>query len=106
AVSQQKPATPTQPHNTAASESPDPAPKRSTDSTAVPNHPSPSSDNNAPPMHRAREQRRQQAQPRPEPPATTIAHIDHTFALLMIMFAAIAIAGPALHLVERRPRRQ
>jgi len=106
-VSQQKPATPTQPHNTAASESPDPAPKRSTDSSiAVPNHPAPSADNNAPPMHRARDQRRQQAQSRPEPPAPTIAHIDHTFALLMIMFAALAIAGPALHFVERRRRRE
>ena len=42
----------------------------------------------------------------PEPPAPAIAHIDHTFALLMIMFAALAIAGPALHFVERRRRRE
>src|SRR4029079_18592397 len=48
-VSQQEPATPTQPHNTAASESPGPTPKRSTDSSiVVPNHPAPSADNNAP----------------------------------------------------------
>ena len=73
--------------------------------SAVPNRPAPSADSNA--THRAREQqRRQQAQARPEPPAPAIAHIDHTFALLMIMFAALAIAGPALHFVERRRRRE
>jgi hypothetical protein len=74
---------------------------------AVPSRPAPSADSNATSAHRAREQqRRQQAQARPEPPAPAIAHIDHTFALLMIMFAALAIAGPALHFVERRRRRE
>jgi hypothetical protein len=80
-------------------------PERVTDSrVAVPNRPAPGADSNATRTHRAREQREQQA--RPEPPAPAIAHIDHTFALLMIMFAALAIAGPALHFVERRRRRE
>ena len=67
--------------------------------------PTPVADTNPTP-HRAREPRRQQAQARPEPPIPAIARVDHTFALLMIMLAALAIAGPALHFVERRRRRE
>jgi hypothetical protein len=64
-------------------------------------------DSNATPADRAREpQRRQTAQARTEPPAPAIALLDHTFSLLMIMFVALAIAGPALHFVERRRRRE
>lgn len=74
--------------------------------TAVPNRPAPSADSNATSAHRAREQRRPPAQARPEPPAPAITQIDHTFALLMIMFTALAIAGPALHFAERRRRRE
>jgi hypothetical protein len=75
--------------------------------TAVPNRPAPSTDSNATSAHRAREQQhRQPAQARLQPPTPPIAHIDHTFALLMIMFAALAIAGPALHFVDRRRRRE
>ena len=75
--------------------------------TAVPNRPAPSTDSKVTSAHRTREQQhRRSAQGRPEPLAPAIAHIDHTFALLMIMFAALAIAGPALHFVERRRRRK
>lgn len=74
---------------------------------AVPNRPYPNADSNATSTRRAKEaQRRQQIQLRPEPLVPAFAPIDHTFALLMIMFAAIAIAGPALHFVERRRRRE
>jgi hypothetical protein len=84
------------------------APERVIDPpTAVPNRPASSADSNATSAHRAREQQhRQPAQARPAPPAPAIAHIDHTFALLMIMFAALAIAGPALHFVDGRRRRE
>ena len=37
---------------------------------------------------------------------SAISHVDHTFALLMVLFGAIAIAGPALHFVERRRQRE
>lgn len=74
---------------------------------AVPNSPAPSADGNTTSTRRAREQqRRQQAQARPEPPAPAIARVDHTFALLMTLLAALAIAGPALHIVGRRRRRE
>jgi hypothetical protein len=107
-VPQQKPATPTQPHGTvSAAASGNTAPDRLIDPPViVPNHPAPSADRNATSVHRAREQRRQQAQAHPEPPVPAIARVDHTFALLMIMFAALAIAGPALHFVDRRRRRE
>jgi hypothetical protein len=74
--------------------------------TAIPNRPAPSADSNATSAHRAGDQRRPPAQARPEPPAPVITQIDHTFALLMIMFMALAIAGPALHFAERRRRRE
>jgi hypothetical protein len=32
--------------------------------------------------------------------------VDHTFALLMIMFAVLAVAGPILHYAERRRKRE
>jgi len=88
------------------------APARSIESTSVPvavsNRPAPDPDGNSVPTPRSRElQRRQQAQARPEPPAPPIVvKVDHTFALLMIMFVALTIAGPALHFVERRRRRE
>lgn len=106
---EQKPVTPTQPRGTApAAASSSTAPDRLIDPPiTVPNRPAPSADSNATSVHRAREQqRRQQAQARAEPPVPAIAHVDHTFALLMIMFAALTIAGPALHFVERRRRRE
>jgi len=79
------------------------AEKKSDPPIAVPNRPTPSAETSA---HRAKEQqRRQQAQARPEPPAPVLAQVDHTFALLMIVFAALVIAGPALHFFERRRRR-
>jgi hypothetical protein len=91
----------------AAAASGNAAPERVIDPpTAVPNRPASSADSNATSAHRAREQHRQPAQARPAPPASAIAHIDHTFALLMIMFAALAIAGPALHFVDGRRRRE
>ena len=84
------------------------APERLIDPpAAVPNRPAPSTDSNATSTHRTREQQhRQPAQARLESPAPAIAHIDHTFALVMIVLAALAIAGPALHFVERRRRRE
>ena len=92
--------------DSAAAASGNAAPERGIDPpTAVPNGPASSADSNATSAHRAREQQhRQPAQARP--PAPAIAHIDHTFALLMIMFAALAIAGPALHFVDGRRRRE
>jgi hypothetical protein len=108
-VTQQKPTAQTQSDGAAAVATSDSAvPERVIDPpAAVPNRPAASADSNATSAHRAREQqRRQPAQARPEPPIPTNAHIDHTFALLMIMFAALAIAGPALHFVERRRRRK
>jgi len=38
-------------------------------------------------------------------PATSIVDDDHTFALLLLMFVTLAIAGPMLHFSERRRRR-
>jgi hypothetical protein len=102
-VTQQKPPTQTLSDGAAAT-SGNAVPERVIDPpAAVPNRPAPSVDSNATPAHRAREpQRRQQAQARPEPPAPATAHIDHTFALLMIMFASLAIAGPATVVKRRR----
>jgi hypothetical protein len=107
-VPQQKPEAQTQP---------DGPPIPATSGSAVPermfdppvaaaDRPTPAAVTNPASAQRAREQRRQQAQARPEPPIPVIARVDHTFALLMIMLAALAIAGPALHFVERRRRRE
>ena len=108
-VMQQKPAAQTQADGAAAvAASGSAVPERVIDPpAAVPNRSAPSADGNATSAHRARgQQRGQPAQARPEPPAPANAHIDHTFALLMIMFTALAIAGPALNFVERRRRRK
>lgn len=47
----------------------------------------------------------------PSPPTAPPAliksgEIDHTFALLMIVFAVLGIAGPIIHFVDRRRRRR
>src|SRR6187397_374875 len=107
-VTQQKPAAQTRSDGAAAAATGSAVPERVIDPpAAVPNRPATSADSNATSAQRTREQqRRQPAQARPEPPPPAIAHIDHTFALLMIMFAALAIAGPAMHFVERRRRRE
>jgi hypothetical protein len=81
----------------------DPAP------VMAPGRPAASADSGSAPTYRVRElQRRQQAQARPEPSplAPAFVDVDHTFGLLMIVLVALAIAGPALHLVERRRRRK
>jgi hypothetical protein len=41
-------------------------------------------------------------------PSATVKNgeIDHTFALLMIVFAVLAIAGPIIHFVDRRRSRR
>src|SRR5262249_46850534 len=40
-------------------------------------------------------------------PATAkVGEIDHTFALLMIVFAVLVIAGPIIHFVDRRRKRR
>ena len=77
-------------------------------SLAVTNRSAPDASNVSPPaQHRAREpQRRQKVQPPVSPPAQAIAPIDHTFALLMVLFAVLAITGPALHFLGRRRRRE
>jgi hypothetical protein len=106
---QQKPATPAQSDGAAAAAtSGNTMPEKAIDPPiAAPNRPVPNADSNATSARRAKEaQRRQQIQVRSEPPVPAIVSIDHTLALLMIMFAAIAIAGPALHFVERRRRRE
>lgn len=104
-VTQQKPAAQAQSDGAASGSA---VPERVIDPpAAVSNRPAPSADSNATSARRAREQQRgQPVQARPEPPAPANAHIDHTFALLMIMFTALAIAGPALHFLERRRRRK
>ena len=50
---------------------------------------------------------------RPSPPAIaarsttrSLAEVDHTFAFLMVVFAVLAVTGPALHYAERRRRRE
>src|SRR5262245_27399066 len=105
-LAQQKPALHTQPDDAPAITTT--APQKMIDPpNAVVNRPPPIADGNATSTRRAKEQpRRQQAQARSEPPPPAIAQVDHTFALLMIVFAALAIAGPALHFVERRRRRK
>jgi hypothetical protein len=107
-VTQQKPAAQTQSDGgAAAATSGSAVAERVIDPPAVANRPAASTDSNAASAQRAKElQRRQFAEARTEPPVPAIAHIDHTFALLMIMFVALAIAGPALHFVERRRRRK
>ena len=39
-------------------------------------------------------------------PVQTIAEVDHTFALLMAVFAVLAVTGPIHHYTERRRRRE
>lgn len=46
---------------------------------------------------------------RPSRPAITAwstVEVDHTFAFLMVVFAVLAVTGPALHFAERRRRRE
>jgi hypothetical protein len=107
-VAQQKAAVQAQPDDaTSGAEIAERASDTPTAPVAASNRPAPSADIDTPSTHRGREQqRRQQMQTRSEPAAPAIAPVDHTFALLMIMFAALAIAGPALHFVERRRRRE
>lgn len=54
---------------------------------------------------RAEEPQRTAPVPRPAP-KTSIVDDDHTFALLLLMFVTLAIAGPMLHFTERRRRRE
>jgi len=54
----------------------------------------------------ARAEEPQRTAPAPRPAAkTSIVDDDHTFALLLLMFVTLAIAGPMLHFSERRRRR-
>src|SRR5262245_55156161 len=87
-VAPQKPATPTQSNDTPTiTTSDNTMPERTIDHpSAVPNRPSPIAEGNATSAPRARDQQRRQA--RLEPPAAIIDSVDHTFALLMIVFAA------------------
>lgn len=39
-------------------------------------------------------------------PIQTIAEVDHTFGLLMVVFAVLAVTGPIHHYTERRRRRE
>jgi hypothetical protein len=39
-------------------------------------------------------------------PIQTTAEVDHTFALLMVVFAILAVTGPIHHYTERRRRRE
>jgi hypothetical protein len=58
------------------------------------------------PQAAARAEEPQRAAPAPRPAAkTSIVDDDHTFALLLLMFVTLAIAGPMLHFSERRRRR-
>jgi hypothetical protein len=102
----QKPAPQTQSDDAPVITTSNTAPEKMIDPpNAIVGRPPPIPDGNA--TRRVKEQlRRQQAQARSEPPPPVIAQVDHTFALLMVVFAALAIAGPALHFVERRRRRE
>src|SRR5262245_55589547 len=103
----QKPAPQTQTDDAPAITPSNTAPEKMVDPpNAIPNRPAPIADNATSALRIRGSQRRQQAQARSEPPAPLIDPVDHTFALLMIVFAALAIAGPALHFVERRRRRE
>jgi hypothetical protein len=58
-------------------------------------------------QRRAREPQQHRLAQSPESkPAPALPDIDHTFSVLMILFVALAIAGPVLHIVERRRRRK
>lgn len=58
-------------------------------------------------QHRTSESHRGQSpQPLPRKPSSVTADIDHTFSLPTILFGALAIAGLAVHFVERRRRRK
>jgi len=46
------------------------------------------------------------SQPAAPPAASKSGEIDHTFALLMIVFAVLGIAGPIIHFVDRRRKRR
>lgn len=46
------------------------------------------------------------SQPTTPPAWAKNGEVDHTFALLMIVFAVIAISGPIIHFVDRRRRRR
>jgi hypothetical protein len=48
----------------------------------------------------------ERSQPAAPPAPTKSGEIDHTFALLMIVFAVLGIAGPIIHFVDRRRRRR
>jgi hypothetical protein len=54
---------------------------------------------------RAEELPRSSSAARPTP-TPSIVDDDHTFALLLLMFVTLAIAGPMLHYTERRRRRE
>jgi hypothetical protein len=74
----------------------------SNQASASASEPSPPTNNSA-----RKPQRRAAAQPSPlTAPMKSIAEVDHTFALVMFMFAALVIAGPILHYAERRRQRE
>ncbi|HZP70744.1 MAG TPA: hypothetical protein VFB29_12440 [Pseudolabrys sp.] len=55
----------------------------------------------------ARERRRHlPMKPDEKHPAAAAADIDHTFSVLMVLFAVLAITGPILHFIERRRRKK
>src|SRR5262249_57903726 len=66
-----------------------------------------SSAGDAPPQAVARAEEPQRTAPAPRPAARpSIVDDDHTFALLLLMFVTLAIAGPMLLFTEWRRRRE
>ena len=102
-----RPASPTMP-DLPASEQPAPQPAVEGTQTASALDIAPLAENSAP----ASASEPTAADPTEEPsrPATAstaaaTGEIDHTFAILMIVFAVLAVAGPTLHFAERRRQR-
>lgn len=84
---------------------PQPIPAESTQ-TANTIASAPPVESHAPVSNRVEEpQRRAATRLLPAAPKSAV-EVDHTFALLMIMFAVLAVAGPIFHYAERRRQRE
>ena len=86
--------------------SPD-SPSSGADDSATPPRSVVASAGDALPQAAARSEEPQRTVPAPRPAAKpSIVDDDHTFALLLLMFVTLAIAGPVLHFTEWRRRRE
>jgi hypothetical protein len=82
-------------------------PSPGTEDSATPPRSVVASAGDALPQAVARAEEPQRTAPAPRPAAKpSIVDDDHTFALLLLMFVTLAIAGPLLHFTEWRRRRE